>query len=149
MGLFANSDPNMFVVPVPVAQVHDWVQQNIVAALEYISEWTSSKKNGSASPSDHDVAMTDASSASVNKASTSTRGSILPSLMCSDLHTPFLILAPLKDAEKRLVKIYENDGADYDYDEDDEMTVSMTFLLRVGRLGGRWKEETREREEKR
>ncbi|KAG2397473.1 Protein NRT1/ PTR FAMILY 4.3 [Vigna angularis] len=74
MGLFANSDPNMFVVPVPVAQVHDWVQQNIVAALEYISEWTSSKKNGSASPSDHDVAMTDASSASVNKASTSTRG---------------------------------------------------------------------------
>ncbi|KOM50582.1 hypothetical protein LR48_Vigan08g140900 [Vigna angularis] len=316
MGLFANSDPNMFVVPVPVAQVHDWVQQNIVAALEYISEWTSSKKNGSASPSDHDVAMTDASSASVNKASTSTRGlqafeimaitavgNNLITYVTNDMHFPlskaanvvtnfvgtifllallegylsdshlgsfwtmlifgflelsvsFILLSvqahvpqlkpasfnlltdgehcveakgfkaaiffvalylvalgsgcvkpnmvahggdqfdqdnpkqlkklstyfnaayfvfslgelvsltilvwvqthsgmdvgfgvSVVDAEKRLVKIYENDGADYDYDEDDEMTVSMTFLLRVGRLGGRWKEETREREEKR
>ncbi|BAT85320.1 uncharacterized protein HKW66_Vig0049450 [Vigna angularis] len=67
---FANSDPDMPAVPVPAAQVHDWLQQNIVAALEYISERTSSKENGPASPSDHDVAMTDASSASVNKAST-------------------------------------------------------------------------------
>ncbi|XP_014495733.1 TBCC domain-containing protein 1 [Vigna radiata var. radiata] len=71
---FANSDPDMPAVPVPAAQVHDWLQQNIVAALEYISERTSSKENGPASPSDHDVAMTDASSASVNKVSTSTRG---------------------------------------------------------------------------
>jgi len=44
------------------------------AALEYISEWTPPKENGPASPSDHDVAMADACSASVNKVSTSTRG---------------------------------------------------------------------------
>ncbi|ESW34292.1 hypothetical protein PHAVU_001G140300 [Phaseolus vulgaris] len=71
---FANSDPDMPAVPVPVAQVQDWLLQNIAAALEYISERTSSKENGPASPSDHDVAMTDACGASVNKVSTSTRG---------------------------------------------------------------------------
>jgi len=71
---FANSDPDMPAVPVPATQVHDWLLQNIAAALEYISERTPSKENGPASPSDHDVAMTDACSASVNKVSTSTRG---------------------------------------------------------------------------
>ncbi|TKY62559.1 TBCC domain-containing protein 1 [Spatholobus suberectus] len=71
---FANSDPDMPAVPVPAAQVHDWLLQNIAAALEYISERTSSKENGPASASDQDVAMTDACTASVNKVSTSTRG---------------------------------------------------------------------------
>jgi len=70
---FANSDPDMPAVPVPAAQVHDWLLQNIVSALEYISERTSSKENGPASASDQDVAMTDASTVSV-KVSTGTRG---------------------------------------------------------------------------
>uniref|UniRef100_I1JNI5 TBCC domain-containing protein 1 n=1 Tax=Glycine max TaxID=3847 RepID=I1JNI5_SOYBN len=70
---FANSDPDMPAVPVPAAQVHDWLLQNIAAALEYISERTSSKENGPASASDQDVAMTDACTTSVNKVSTSTR----------------------------------------------------------------------------
>ncbi|TKY62558.1 TBCC domain-containing protein 1 [Spatholobus suberectus] len=71
---FANSDPDMPAVPVPAAQVHDWLLQNIAAALEYISERTSSKENGPASASDQDVAMTDASTAAAVKFSTSTRG---------------------------------------------------------------------------
>ena len=33
---FANSDPDMPAVPVPAAQVHDWLLQNVAAALEYI-----------------------------------------------------------------------------------------------------------------
>ncbi|XP_020212392.1 TBCC domain-containing protein 1 [Cajanus cajan] len=70
---FANSDPDMPAVPVPAAQVHDWLLQNIAAALEYISERTSSKENGPASASDQDVAMTDANTVSV-KVSTNTRG---------------------------------------------------------------------------
>jgi len=70
---FANSDPDMPAVPVPAAQVHDWLLQNIVATLEYISERTSSKENGPSSASDQDVAMTDANTVSV-KVSTSTRG---------------------------------------------------------------------------
>lgn len=70
---FANSDPDMPAVPVPAAQVHDWLLQNIAAALEYISEWTSSKENGPASGSDQDVAMADASTVPV-KVSSSTRG---------------------------------------------------------------------------
>lgn len=70
---FANSDPDMPAVPVPAAQVHDWLLQNIASALDYISERTSSKENGPASASDQDVAMADACTASVNKVSTSTR----------------------------------------------------------------------------
>ncbi|XP_020211461.1 TBCC domain-containing protein 1 isoform X1 [Cajanus cajan] len=70
---FANSDPDMPAVPVSAGQVHDWILQNIAAALEYISEKTSSKENGPASASDQDVAMTDASTVPV-KVSTSTRG---------------------------------------------------------------------------
>ncbi|XP_061346394.1 uncharacterized protein LOC133292037 [Gastrolobium bilobum] len=71
---FANSDPDMPAVPVPAAQVHDWLLQNIASALEHISERTSSKENGPANASDQDVAMTDAT-VSV-KLSTSTRGAI-------------------------------------------------------------------------
>ncbi|XP_019421394.1 PREDICTED: TBCC domain-containing protein 1-like isoform X1 [Lupinus angustifolius] len=68
---FANSDPDMPDVPVPAAQVHDWLLQNIASALEYISERTSSKENGPANASDQDVAMTDACAL---KVSTGTRG---------------------------------------------------------------------------
>ncbi|XP_061351830.1 uncharacterized protein LOC133296790, partial [Gastrolobium bilobum] len=70
---FANSDPDMPAVPVPAAQVHDWLLQNITSALEHISERTSAKENGPSSATDQDVAMTDACTASV-KVSTSTRG---------------------------------------------------------------------------
>ncbi|KAL2320838.1 hypothetical protein Fmac_029807 [Flemingia macrophylla] len=70
---FANSDPDMPAVPVPAGQVHDWILQNIAAALEYISEKTSSKENGPANATDQDVAMTEASTVPV-KVSTSTRG---------------------------------------------------------------------------
>ncbi|KAL5059437.1 hypothetical protein RYX36_031041 [Vicia faba] len=70
---FANSDPNMPAVPAPASQVHDWLLQNIASALERIAERTSSKENGPVSASDQDVAMTDASTASV-KVSTSARG---------------------------------------------------------------------------
>ncbi|CAL0308470.1 unnamed protein product [Lupinus luteus] len=68
---FANSDPDMPDVPVPAAQVHDWLLQNIASALEYISERTSSKENGPGNASDQDVAMTDACAV---KVSTGTRG---------------------------------------------------------------------------
>ncbi|XP_027348967.1 TBCC domain-containing protein 1-like isoform X1 [Abrus precatorius] len=71
---FANSDPDMPAVPVPATQIHDWLLQNIAAALEYISERTSSKENGPASASDQDVTMTDACTVSVNKVSASSRG---------------------------------------------------------------------------
>lgn len=70
---FANSDPDMPAVPVPAAQVHDWLLQNIASALEHIAERNSSKENGPASASDQDVAMTDACTAPV-KVSSSTRG---------------------------------------------------------------------------
>lgn len=72
---FANSDPDMPAVPVPAAQVHDWLMQNITSALECISERTSAKENGPASATDQDVAMTDAGTISSVKVSTSTRGS--------------------------------------------------------------------------
>ncbi|KAF5474077.1 hypothetical protein F2P56_006014 [Juglans regia] len=71
---FANSDPDMPAVPVPAAQVHDWLLQNIASALEHISERASLKENGPASASDQDVAMADACTTSI-KASPSARGS--------------------------------------------------------------------------
>lgn len=70
---FANSDPDMPAVPVPAAQVHDWLLQNIATALEHISERTTSKEYGPASASDQDVAMTDACTVP-GKVSPSTRG---------------------------------------------------------------------------
>ncbi|KAF7818970.1 TBCC domain-containing protein 1 [Senna tora] len=70
---FANSDPDMPAVPVPAAQVHDWLMQNIASSLENISERASLKENGPASVSDQDVAMVDACNVSV-KALPSTRG---------------------------------------------------------------------------
>ncbi|PON81062.1 Protein XRP [Trema orientale] len=70
---FANSDPDMPAVPVPAAQVHDWILQNIASTLEHISERNIPKDNGPTNASDPDVAMTDACASSV-KASTSPRG---------------------------------------------------------------------------
>ncbi|XVF56033.1 hypothetical protein PTKIN_Ptkin06aG0084200 [Pterospermum kingtungense] len=58
---FANSDPDMPAVPVPVAQVHDWLLQNIASSLELVTEKISAKENGPSSGSDQDVAMADVS----------------------------------------------------------------------------------------
>nr|XP_043609072.1 TBCC domain-containing protein 1 [Erigeron canadensis] len=69
---FANSDPDMPAAPVPASQVHDWILQSISDALDRISERVAAKENGQASPSDHDVLMTDASP--TFKASTSAKG---------------------------------------------------------------------------
>ncbi|KAK6232268.1 hypothetical protein SCA6_002341 [Theobroma cacao] len=70
---FANSDPDMPAVPVPAAQVHDWLLQNIASSLEHVTEKISAKENGPPSGCDQDVAMADASPSSV-KASPSARG---------------------------------------------------------------------------
>ncbi|GLT50199.1 hypothetical protein SLA2020_436240 [Shorea laevis] len=70
---FANSDPDMPAVPVPAAQAHDWVLQNIASALERITERISAKENGPLSGSDQDVAMADACPSAV-KALPSSRG---------------------------------------------------------------------------
>ena len=70
---FANSDPDMPAVPVPAAQVLDWLLQNIASTLEHISERVSAKENGPTVASDQDVPMTDVGSTSA-KASTSARG---------------------------------------------------------------------------
>ncbi|XP_010257397.1 PREDICTED: TBCC domain-containing protein 1-like [Nelumbo nucifera] len=69
---FANSDPDMPAVPVPAAQVHDWILQNIATALEHSSERVSMKENGLPNSSDQDVAMADACASSF-KSSTCTR----------------------------------------------------------------------------
>ncbi|KAJ9181148.1 hypothetical protein P3X46_009308 [Hevea brasiliensis] len=71
---FANSDPDMPAVPVPAAQVHDWISQNIASALEHITERISAKENGPSSVSDQDVTMADACTSSI-KTSPSARGS--------------------------------------------------------------------------
>jgi TBCC domain-containing protein 1 len=63
----------MPAVPVPAAQVHDWILQNITTALEHLTERVSAKENGPLSTSDQDVAMADACASSV-KTSTSARG---------------------------------------------------------------------------
>ncbi|XP_060207897.1 uncharacterized protein LOC132635486 isoform X2 [Lycium barbarum] len=70
---FASSDPNMPAVPVPAAQVHDWLLQNIASALERITERASAKENGPTSATDQDVPMADVSASSV-KSSLSPRG---------------------------------------------------------------------------
>lgn len=70
---FANSDPDMPAVPVPVAQVHIWLLQSIASTFEWISERASAKENGASVASDQDVPMADAC-ASLTKASTSARG---------------------------------------------------------------------------
>lgn len=58
---FANSDPEMPDVPVPAAQVHDWLLQHISASLEHAAETEIVKDNGLVRPADQDVPMADAS----------------------------------------------------------------------------------------
>ncbi|KAJ8534170.1 hypothetical protein K7X08_007494 [Anisodus acutangulus] len=70
---FANSDPEMPAVPVPAAQVHDWLLENIVSALTRITERASAKENGPTNASDQDVPMADVSASAVNS-SPSPRG---------------------------------------------------------------------------
>ncbi|KAL3341593.1 hypothetical protein AABB24_025905 [Solanum stoloniferum] len=70
---FANSDPNMPAVPVPAAQLHDWLLQNIASTLEHITERASAKENGPTSAPDQDVPMADVSASTV-KNSSSPRG---------------------------------------------------------------------------
>ncbi|KAH9770460.1 TBCC domain-containing protein 1 [Citrus sinensis] len=70
---FANSDPDMPAVPVPAAQVHDWLLQNIASALEHLTERVSPRENGPANNSDQDVAMADACTSSI-KSSASAKG---------------------------------------------------------------------------
>lgn len=57
---FANSDPDMPAVPVPAAQVHEWILEKIAASLEHTAEKGAAKENGSLGASDLDVTMTDA-----------------------------------------------------------------------------------------
>ncbi|CBI30042.3 unnamed protein product, partial [Vitis vinifera] len=113
---FANSDPDMPAVPVPAAQVHDWVLQNIASALEHISERVSAKENGPPNATDQDVAMADACASSMKspksargpsfiegiskssyvKQAPDLKGSSLKVLNCHD--SVIYILAPLRFA---------------------------------------------------
>lgn len=116
---FANSDPDMPAVPVPAAQVHDWVLENIAASLEHTAEKVAAKENGSVDVSDLDVTMTDAcasqtraqsspsysrsqtfvegiSKASVVKQASDIKGHSVKVLNCHD--STIYILAPLRFA---------------------------------------------------
>lgn len=68
---FANSDPDMPAVPVPAAQIHEWLLEKIAASLEHTAEKVPAKENGPINPSDMDVTMSDAC-ASPTKVSIST-----------------------------------------------------------------------------
>ncbi|CAN4109269.1 unnamed protein product [Withania somnifera] len=63
----------MPAVPVPAAQVHDWLLENIALALTRITERASTKENGPTSAADQDVPMADLTASSV-KSSPSPRG---------------------------------------------------------------------------
>ncbi|XP_054802821.1 uncharacterized protein LOC129306320 isoform X2 [Prosopis cineraria] len=113
---FANSDPDMPAVPVPAAQVHDWLAQSIASALEHISEPVSSKENGPGNASDQDIVMVEACTNSVNvpastrspyfiegiskssyvKLSSDIKGSSVKVLNCHE--STIYILAPLRYA---------------------------------------------------
>lgn len=56
---FANSDPDMPAVHVSAAQVHEWISENIDAALEQTADKGSSKENSPSNATDQDVAMAD------------------------------------------------------------------------------------------
>ncbi|XP_059646361.1 uncharacterized protein LOC132292625 isoform X1 [Cornus florida] len=101
---FANSDPDMPAVPVPAAQVHDWLLQNITSALERISERVSGKENGPSGTSDQDVPMTDAC-ASLTKASASARG---PSYIEGISKSAYLKQAPdVKGSSMKVLNCHE------------------------------------------
>ncbi|KAF5200789.1 Tbcc domain-containing protein [Thalictrum thalictroides] len=105
---FANSDPEMPAVPVSATQVHDWILQNIAAALENTAERVSAPAN----VADQDVAMADACATSVkgssvafvegvSKTSVVNKASDLKScsIKISNCHDSVIyILAPLKYA---------------------------------------------------
>lgn len=57
---FANSDPDMPAAPVSITQIHEWLQQNINASLDYITENISAKENITQPVLDVDVTMSDA-----------------------------------------------------------------------------------------
>ncbi|KAH0691469.1 hypothetical protein KY289_018827 [Solanum tuberosum] len=64
----------MPAVPVPAAQLHDWLLQNIASTLEHITESrASAKENGPTSAPDQDVPTADVSASTV-KNSSSPRG---------------------------------------------------------------------------
>ncbi|KAK9125460.1 hypothetical protein Scep_014306 [Stephania cephalantha] len=112
---FANSDPDMPAVHVSATQVHDWILQNITAALEHTAERVPPKENGPSSIGDQDVSMTDASTSSfkgsgtksisfvegISKASlvkkaSDLKGSSVKVLNCHD--SVIYVLAPLRYA---------------------------------------------------
>ncbi|XP_073002058.1 uncharacterized protein [Typha latifolia] len=77
---FANSDPDMPAAPVPAAQVHDWVLQNIIASLEHTAEKASAKESSPQGASDSDVTMADASTSNTKiQSSISSTGASAPS----------------------------------------------------------------------
>ena len=59
----------MLAIPIVVAQVYDWILQNIAFGLEYIAKRTFTKENWPTNAFDQDVTMIDACNATV-KAST-------------------------------------------------------------------------------
>ncbi|KAI3847375.1 hypothetical protein MKX03_023513 [Papaver bracteatum] len=109
---FANSDPDMPAIPVPAGQVHDWILQNIEAALEHK---ITSKEGVSPVAADQDIPMADSgpssckglsegsqsfvegiSKTSVVKQASDINGSSVKVLNCQD--AVVYILAPLKYA---------------------------------------------------
>ncbi|KAK4792281.1 hypothetical protein SAY86_022716 [Trapa natans] len=113
---FTNSDRDMLAVSVPVAQVHDWLQQNIISAQEHILGRVSGKESESSNSSDQDIAMSNASitsaktakgfkdpcfiegisKSSLVKQSTDLKGSSVKVLNCHD--SLIYILAPMSYA---------------------------------------------------
>ncbi|AQK69659.1 uncharacterized protein LOC100277826 [Zea mays] len=119
---FANSDPDMPAVPVPAAQVLDWMSQNIAFSLEYSSERSVAKESNQQTMSDLDVTMAEAntshsrnstpsanpayyrnvtfvegfSKTSVVKHASDVKGNSIKVLNCHD--SVIYILAPLKYA---------------------------------------------------
>lgn len=68
---FANSDPDMPAVPIPAAQVHDWLLQNIAFSLEHLTEKASARENGSPNASDLGVTVTETCTGSNSSSGTS------------------------------------------------------------------------------
>ncbi|ONK79035.1 uncharacterized protein A4U43_C01F2200 [Asparagus officinalis] len=113
---FANSDPDMPAVPVPAAQIHEWILENIAASLKQTTEKVAAKEHGSFGASDLDVTMTDAcatqtkvqsspysisqtvvegvSKSSVVKQASDIKGNSVKVLNCHD--SVIYILAPLR-----------------------------------------------------
>ncbi|XP_042472126.1 TBCC domain-containing protein 1-like [Zingiber officinale] len=88
---FANSDPDMPAVPVPAAQVHEWVVQNIIASLDHNAEKVVTKENGMQNPADVDVYMTDAcASHSKTQSSGSPSGVAVPANSAYSINVTFV-----------------------------------------------------------